>query len=170
MFWHSIVTGLKVFTFWETYAAAIIFIVVAVLPKFFLALLADRFRFGDYPLSPTLLWLLLRYHFYFGFHELSDKVLEGKMAGGIRGMLVLGFCELLGIYVFVLTLSPIMLGLSNHAAWSLPWMILFYNPLTALKLFGLLVTSTIALGFAPFARNFEPLRHLVLGGTALAFE
>jgi hypothetical protein len=131
--------------------------------------LADRYRFGDYPLSPHLFWTLLSFHFHFGFRELTDRVVEDRMAGGLPATIFIGFCELFGTYFFILTLSPIILGLSPHAAWSLPWVLLFHDPLTFLKITGLIVISALVLGFIPVISAFESVKNLVYSGVVLVF-
>jgi len=158
-----------VFGFWQVYAAALVVVVFVVLPKLFFALLADRFRFGDYALSPKVFWILLSFHFHFGFRELIDRVFADKMAGGLPARIFMALCELLGNCFFVLTLSPIILGLSNHAAWSLPWMLLFHDPLLLLKIGGLIVLASLLLGSIPIVKTFEPLHTLVYGGIVLMF-
>ena len=143
MFWNSTIEALRIFAFWELYAAAIAVVAIVVLPKLVFALLADRYRFGDYPLSPHLLWLLLCFHFHFGFRELIDRAIANKMAGGLPALLFIAFCELFGTYFFVLTLSPIILGVGTHAAWSLPWILLFHAPILFLKIAGLIVAASL---------------------------
>ena len=131
--------------------------------------MADRYRFGNYPLSPHLFWLLISFHFHFGFRELTDRAVEDRIAGGLLARIFIGFCELFGTYFFILTLSPIILGLSPHAAWSLPWLLLFHDPLTFLKITGLIVLSALVLGFVPVINAFESVQNLVCGGVVLAF-
>ncbi len=169
MFWNATIAGFKIFGFWELYAAAVAVVAIVALPKLFFALLADRYRFGDYPISPHLFWTLLSFHFHFGFRELTDRVVEDRMAGGLPATIFIGFCELFGIYFFILTLSPIILNLSPHAAWSLPWVLLFHDPLTFLKITGLIVIFALVLGFVPFIRAFESVQNLVYSGVVLAF-
>lgn len=169
MFWNATISGLQIFGFWQLYPAAAAFAAIVALPKLFFALLADRYRFGDYPLSPRLFWLLISFHFHFGFRELTDRVLEDRSAGGVPATLSIGFCELFGTYFFILTLSPIILGLSPHAAWSLPWLLLFHDPLTFLKIIGLIILAALLLGFAPLINAFESVQNLVYSGVVLAF-
>jgi hypothetical protein len=169
VFWNAAISGFKIFGFWQLYAAAAAFAAIVVPPKLFFALLADRSRFGDYPLSPRLFWLLTSFHFHFGFRELTDRVVEDRIAGGVPATLFIGFCELFGVYVFILTLSPIILGLSPHAAWSLPWLLLFHDPLTFLKIIGLVILFALLLGLAPLINAFESVQNLVLSGVVLAF-
>jgi hypothetical protein len=169
MFLNLTIVGFKIFGHWELYAAAIGVVAIVALPKLFLALLADRFRFGDYPLSPHLFWLLLCFHFRFGFRELTDRVLADKMAGGLSAMFFTAFCEIFGTYLFILTLSPIILGLDVHAAWSLPWMLLFHDPIVLLKIVGLMVAASLATGLIPLVNAFESVHALLCSGIVLAF-
>jgi hypothetical protein len=169
VFWNATLSGFKIFGFWQLYAAAAAFAAIVVLPKLFFALFADRYRFGNYPLSPRLFWLLISFHFHSGFRELTDRAVEDRIAGGVPATLFIGFCELFGTYFFILTLSPIILGLSPHAAWSLPWVLLFHDPLTFLKIIGLIIVSALLLGFAPLINAFESIQNLAYSGVILAF-
>src|SRR5205085_696525 len=101
--------------------------------------------------------------------ELTDRVVEDRMAGGLPATIFIGFCELFGTYFFILTLSPIILGLSPHAAWSLPCVLLFHDPLTFLKITGLIVISALVLGFIPLISAFESVKNLVYSGVVLVF-
>jgi hypothetical protein len=168
-FWNATILGFKIFGFWQLYAAAAALAAMVALPRLFLALLADRYRFGDYPLSLHLFWLLISYHFHFGFRELTDRAVEDRIAGGVPARIFMVFCEVFGTYFFVLALSPIILGLGSHAAWSLPWLLLFQDPLTFLKIAGLIALSALVLRFAPLINAFESVQNLVWGGVVLAF-
>jgi hypothetical protein len=166
VFWNSTIAGFRVFGFWEFYAAAIGFLAFAFLPKLFSALVAEHHRvFEDAPLSLYGMRLTLR----LGFLRLIDCVMEGKMAGGLPAFIFTAFCELLGVCYLILTLSPIILGLSPHAAWSLPWMLVFNDPLIFLKIIGLIFILTIVLGFIPFITAFESVHALISGGVVLMF-
>ena len=170
MFWNSAIAGFRVFGSWEFYAAAPGFLAIVFLPKLFFALLAEHYRiFEDVPLSPYGLRLILWGSFRHGFRDLIDCVFEGRMAGGLPAFISIAFCELLGVCFFILTLSPIILDLSPHAAWSLPWMLVFHDPLIFLKIIGLIIILTIMLGFIPFITEFESVNALIFGGVVLMF-
>ena len=63
MLWNSITAGLKILGFWQTYIVAIGMTFIVAFPKLYLALLEDRFMYGDVALSPTVIWYPLRvYH------------------------------------------------------------------------------------------------------------
>jgi hypothetical protein len=170
MFWNSTIAGLRVFGFWEFYVAAVGFLAIVFLPKLFFALLAEHYQaFEDFEPSPSSLWRLLCMHSRYGFCVLIDRVMEGKMAGGLPAALFIAFCELFGVCFFILTLSPIILDLGPHAAWSLPWMLVFHDPLIFLKLIGLIIMLTIVLSFIPFITRLESVSALISGGVVLMF-
>lgn len=144
MLWNSIIAGLKVFGFWQTYIVAIGMTVIVVFPKLYLALLQDRFMYGgDGALSPTLIWYLIRHHWINGFDKLKDRAYEGHFAGGFKGLLVIGLAEFLGGYFAILTLLPLMLGTGTHANWELPWILPFHDAVLFLKIVGALLLMTI---------------------------
>ena len=169
MFWNSTIAGFRVFGFWEFYAAAIAFLAIAFLPKLFFALMAEHYRiFEDARFSIRAAahsMGSLRH----GFRDLIDCVIEGRMAGGLPAAILIGFCELLGVCFFILTLSPIILDLSPHAAWSLPWMLVFNDPLIFLKIIGLIIILTVVLNFIPFIAKLESVNALISGGVVLMF-
>jgi hypothetical protein len=170
MFWNSTVAGFRVLGSWEFYAVSLGFLAFVFVPKLFFALLAEHYRiFEDAPLSLYALRLILWGSFRDGFRHLIDCVIEGRMAGGLPAALFVAFCELLGVCFFILTLSPIILDLSPHAAWSLPWMLTFHSPLIFLKIIGLIVILTIVLNFIPFITRFESVSALISGGVVLMF-
>lgn len=68
--------------------------------------------------------------------------MKSERAGGAIGclsMLVLPAVGAFAIVVFVLTLSPIILGLSHDAAWAFPWVLAIKAPWSMVKFVGLLL-------------------------------
>ena len=57
--------------------------------------------------------------FLIGAVAMKSGRAEGAI--GCLSMLVLPFFQVFALVVFVLTMSPIILGLSQEAAWSFPW-------------------------------------------------
>ncbi len=137
MFWDSVVSGLGVLTYWETYAAGLLFLVVSMGPMFLVALAAEK---------------------------------SGRGAGGIGclSMLALPFFQTFALVVFVLTLAPIIMGLSNDAAWSFPWLLAVQAPWMMAKLVGVLLVAALVIAFLPIIGRVQSLHTLVLGGIALA--
>ena len=149
MLWNSITAGLKILGFWQTYIVAIGMTVIVVFPKLYLALLKDRFMYGDVPLSPTVIWYLIRHHWVSGFDKLKDRAYEGHFAGGFKGLLVIGLAEFLGGYFAILTLLPLMLGTGTQANWALPWTLPFHDTVLFLKIVGALLLMIIIVTQVP---------------------
>jgi hypothetical protein len=149
MLWNSITAGLKILGFWQTYIVAIGMTVIVVFPKLYLALLKDRFMYGDVPLSPTVIWYLIRHHWVSGFDKLKDRAYKGHFAGGFKGLLVIGLAEFLGGYFAILTLLPLMLGTGTHANWALPWTLPFHDTVLFLKIVGALLLTIIIVTHVP---------------------
>jgi len=146
---NSIAAGLKILGFWQTYIVAIGMTVIVVFPKFYLALLKDRFMYGNVALSPTVIWYLTRHHWISGFDKLKDRAYKGHFAGGFKGLLVIGLAEFLGGYFAILTLLPLMLGTGTHANWALPWALPFHDTVLFLKIVGALLLTIIILTQLP---------------------
>jgi hypothetical protein len=147
--WNSITGGLRILGFWQTYVVAVGMTVIVVFPKLYLALLKDRFMYGDVRLSPTLIWYLIRHHWIDGFSKLKDRAYKGDMAGGFKGVIVVGFAEFVGDYFAILTLLPLMLGTGTDANWALPWLLPFYNTVVFLKIVGALLLTIIVVAQLP---------------------
>lgn len=143
MLWYSVIAGLKLLQFWQTYAVATGMTIIVVFPKLYLALLQDRFMYGETAVSPTLVWYLIRHHWVDGFEKLKDRAYKGRLAGGFKGLLVVGVAEFLGGYFAILTLLPLMLSTGTHANWALPWILPFQDVVLFLKLLGALLFMSI---------------------------
>jgi hypothetical protein len=93
----------------------------------------------------------------------------GTAAGavGCSSMLVIPFLQTFALVIFVLTLAPIMLGLSSSAAWSFPWMLVLEEPWFMTKVVGKLLFAAIILTFIPLLGRMQSLHTLLLGSLAL---
>lgn len=140
MFWQSVIGGLKCLTFWQTYVAGLIYLVIVLLPMAVIGMFMKR----------------------------SSKA---EMTGGCLGMLLMPVCQMFGIYIFVLTLAPIILGIADHphALWAFPWQLAVTSPLTTLKILGVMLLLVICLAFIPFLNSITSLYSLALGGTVMIF-
>ncbi|MEQ1718606.1 MAG: hypothetical protein ABL907_21910 [Hyphomicrobium sp.] len=97
-----------------------------------------------------------------------EKAGRAGGAVGCLSMLAMPFFQTFALIVFVLTLSPILLGLSNDAAWSFPWMLTAEAPWTMTKFVGKLLLVALVLAFIPLIGRIQSLHTLLLGGIALA--
>lgn len=103
--------------------------------------------------------------------SLAMKSEKAAGAIGCLSMLVLPVFQVFGIVVFVLTLSPIILGLSHDAAWVFPWILAIEAPGSVAKFVGLLIVAAVMLAFIPILGilgRLQSLQTLVLGSFALA--
>jgi hypothetical protein len=97
--------------------------------------------------------------------------MKSERAGGLVGclsMLVMPFFQVFALVVFVLTMSPILLGLSDQAAWSLPWVLTVREPWLVSKFVGMLLIAALVLAFIPILGSVTSLHTLLLGSFALA--
>ena len=87
---------------------------------------------------------------------------------GCAGMVVLPVFQALATLMVVLTLSPIILGLSSDAAWQAPWQMLLKAPWQMLK--GALFLTLVALGsaFVPIIGQSGTFTSMVVGSFAIA--
>lgn len=101
-----------------------------------------------------------------GFVAMKSEKAAGAI--GCLSMLVLPIFQVFGIIVFVLTLSPIILGFSQDAAWIFPWALANEVPGALAKFVGLLLVVAVILAFVPILGRLQSLHTLLLGAFALA--
>lgn len=137
MFWNSVGSGLGVLTYWQTYAAGLLFLLLSIGPMILIGMGMEK---------------------------------AGRAGGaiGCLSMLVLPFFQTFALVVFVLSLAPIILGLSNDAAWSFPWLLATESPWAMTKFVGKLLIAAVVLAIIPLIGRVQSLHSLVLGGIALA--
>jgi len=140
MFWYSVLAGLKVLTYWETYVAGLEYLAVYLIPM-------AVFLF---------------------FAKMKNAEEEG--AGiGCFSIVLISILETVATTVFILTLAPIVLGLAEDAAWSLPWTLLIMAPSKFFELVGIMLVVSIALVFVPILGQIHSLHTLIRGGIVLIF-
>lgn len=102
---------------------------------------------------------------------LSAFVLERGGAVGCLTVLVIDpVLRAFPTLIFVFTMFPILLGLSDDAAWAFPWLFLYHEPWEMFKATLLLVGASIVLGFIPLLGRMASLNVLLLGGIALVIS
>lgn len=97
-----------------------------------------------------------------------EKAGQAGGAVGCLSMLVMPLLQTFALVVFVLTLSPIILGLADDAAWAFPWMLTVEAPWTMTKFVGKLLLAAFVLAIIPVIGRIQSLHTLLLGGIALA--
>lgn len=101
-----------------------------------------------------------------GYFAMKSERAAGAI--GCLSMLVLPALQVFAIFVFVLTLSPIILGFSQDAAWAFPWVLVIEAPWSVVKFVGLLLVAALILAFIPILGRLQSLHTLVLGAFGLA--
>lgn len=102
---------------------------------------------------------------------IGAMAMNSGRAGGAIGclsMLALPFFQVFALVVFVLTLSPIILGVAHDAAWSFPWGLAAQAPWELAKFVAKLLVVAFVLAFIPIVGRFQTLHVLLLGSIALA--
>lgn len=139
MFWNSILAGLKVLTYWETYVVGLEYLAIIIVP--------------------TILWNITTEKFKN----------TGQMGMGCLGIFLMPLVQMAATSILVLTLAPIIFGEAESAAWNLPWRLITEAPITFFKLVGALTVATILLAFMPFLGRLQSLHTLMLGSMVLIF-
>lgn len=93
----------------------------------------------------------------------------GWKLGPILMPLVLSLLHATALLYFVLSLSPILLGLSGDAAWTSPFLLAMNAPRIVIIVLLKMVAADMLLGLVPGMNSFTPFNTLVLGGLALVF-
>ncbi len=95
---------------------------------------------------------------------ISYSIIRNFEAAGCLGTLLQPFFYAFATWVFVLTMAPILLGLSGKAAWSFPWIILIDNPWWTIKIVGVILLVSIAIAaFIPIIGVMPSVQTLVSG-------
>lgn len=88
---------------------------------------------------------------------------------GCLSMVLLPILQVAALIVFVLTMGPIILGISDQAAWTFPFQLIGVMPFAFLKLVGVITVAAFILAFVPIFGRFQSLHTLLLGALTLAF-
>ena len=137
MFWNSVKESLDMFLYWETYLAGLEYFAIYFIPLILLGQLMER------------------------------KNARFDMAVGFSYMFVMPFIQIAATVIFILTLSPIILGLSDDAAWSYPWKLVIVDPLAFIILILLILVVYIILSSVPILGRLNSLYVLIVGATTL---
>ena len=81
--------------------------------------------------------------------------------------LVMLIMKILGLYVFMLTLSPVILGGGENINWLAPWVLVNEAPVFAAQSFGVLLLVAFLALFIPMLAELSTFRFLILGTIAL---
>ena len=137
MFWHAVKDGLSVLLYWETYLAGLEYCAIAYVPLIVFGILMDR----------------------------EDST--AAMAAGFGSMFAMPVFQVIATAVFILTLSPIILNISDDAAWSFPWRLVIIAPGAFIRLILVLVVASVFIVFLPLLGGLRSLYVLVLGAITL---
>lgn len=110
----------------------------------------------------TLIYLFITF-LPFIFIALNSKNIEEINKTGCLLMLVQPLFQMLGVYVAVITLFPILLG-GNKALWAAPWLMMIHDPWhTFIELIVILII-TVLCTFIPILGQTNSFTLLIQGG------
>lgn len=141
IFLESVISGLAVYAYWETYVALACLFCIQLLPRTLIS---------------------------------GALVLQSKSPNDMRAShgCLLTICEyvsiLLGFGVFLLILHPIIFGIRQDAAWSLPWRLAVSQPSVFLTLHWFLFVG-LFVAVLPLLRHIQALGVLCPGVAGLYF-
>ena len=98
----------------------------------------------------------------------SEKSENASMSLGCLYMLVSPFIQAFAIVIFTMSLSPILLGISQGAAWSFPWQLMIGDPWWMTKLVGILTIAAFVLAMIPMIGRVQTLHIFLLGSVTMA--
>lgn len=115
------------------------------------------------------LGLIYLFIMYIPFYPLMFGKGDALEKGGCLAMILQPFFQALGSIVYVLTLFPIILGLGENAAWSIPWLLIWDAPLLILFMMVVMVVLMVISAFLPIVGRMNTFQTLISGGTVIAF-
>ena len=115
-FWDLVQTGLKIFSYWEIYLAVIVYQLISYNLPMMIARTILKYdgRWIDKIISTVGLIRIIRKG---GIIPFSSEV-------GALPLLSIALIETTAIFIFTLTVLPIILGLSEDASWLMPFYVL----------------------------------------------
>lgn len=108
----------------------------------------------------TYIGILIYFAFYITPLMILWLVMGKNEAFGCVGFLIIPFFNIFATIIFIVSISPIILGFSEDATWLLPWFMITTEPLVILKIIGILFVVSI---FVPI----DSLRMIIMGGICL---
>jgi len=136
MFLTSIVSGLKIFTYWETYAAGLLLLISFLVPISIVGL-ANR-----------------------------NRKCEG-FAYKCMSILIFPVLQVIGVTIFILTLAPIILGLSETASWGFPWRMISLAPKEFSIFVAVFAMLAVTFAFFPYLRKLYSFQTMIIGCLSL---
>jgi hypothetical protein len=136
MFLNSIVSGLKIFTYWDTYAAGLLYLI-----SFFVLI--------------SVIGISNR-----------NKKCEGFVYK-CMSTLILPTLQVVGVTLFVLTLAPIILGLSESASWGFPWRVISLAPIEFTIFVAVFAALAISLTLTPSLKKLYSFQTVIIGCMSL---
>ena len=137
--WTHVLDGMAVLGHWQTYVAALEFLIVCLLMP-----LAAGFLFARRP--------------------------DAQAGSGCLMLVMVPVLEVWAMVVFVMTLSPILLGVSSDADWMLPFRAWAGSGSQMSALLGGLTLLALVMNVAPLLQRRWALHGFVLGSIILAFS
>jgi hypothetical protein len=83
-------------------------------------------------------------------------------------MLFLPLLQTFAVAVFVMTLSPIILGVSQEASWQLPWVLAGHDWWAAVKFLIIMLVIAVVFAMLPIIGRLQSFNLLILGSISLA--
>lgn len=164
MFWDSVIAGLKVLTYWETYVAVFGYSTICHIPMIIFGMVMGK----DAVLAETAETRKGYFYFNMLMVHISMLMYRGWARYFSMVLLMLVFRSL-ALAVLILIITPLIFGFAEDVAWSLPWQLITTMPGAFFGLVGTLFVTEIVLAFIPALGRFPPFQILVLGGIALMF-
>jgi len=89
--------------------------------------------------------------------------------GSCLAMILQPFFMSLGAIIYIMSLFPIIIGISGDASWSLPWLTIVNTPLFVLLIVVVIVVLSLLTAFIPLIGQMDSFATLVMGGTVVIF-
>ena len=148
-FWDLVQTGLKIFFYWEIYLAVIVYQLISYYIPMIIA--GTILKYGGYWIdkitSTVGLIRMIR----------KGRIIPFSTEVGTLPLLSIASLEATAIFIFTLTILPIVLGVSDDAIWLMPFHILTADTVFFLFCLTCMLFASLVLLYLPLIGRFYSL-------------
>jgi hypothetical protein len=99
----------------------------------------------------------------------NDTNVYAKKKPSFISRLFISSLNLTALFFCITILAPLLLGISNNASWSYPFLLFAHNPLSAAGILFVIIIFQCVIGIIPFIRELPSIQTLLAGAITLIY-